>query len=42
MLEHPETGAMMRAIPMRRLARFPGSTVSEQWLDDAVAAAAAS
>ncbi|GIG28116.1 fibronectin type III-like domain-contianing protein [Cellulomonas marina] len=40
MLDHPETGQMMRAIPMRRLARFPGSPVTEEWLEEAAAAVA--
>lgn len=36
MLDHPESGRMMRAIPMRRLARFPGSPIREEWLESAV------
>ncbi|WP_309134327.1 glycoside hydrolase family 3 C-terminal domain-containing protein [Cellulomonas sp.] len=39
MLFAPETGQMMRAIPMRRLARFPGSPVDEEWLEKAAAEA---
>ncbi|WP_182113126.1 glycoside hydrolase family 3 C-terminal domain-containing protein [Actinotalea sp. JY-7876] len=34
-----ETGQMMRAIPMRRLVRFPGSPITEEWLEEAVAEA---
>lgn len=33
MLDDPQAGEMFRAIPMRRLARFPGSSVTEQWLE---------
>ena len=37
MLFDPQHGAMMRAIPLIRLSRFPGSPVSEQQVTDAVA-----
>jgi beta-glucosidase len=39
MLFHPESGRMMRAIPMRRLARFPVSRFTEQWLEETARAA---
>lgn len=38
MLSDPEIGQMMSAIPMRRLARFPGSPFSERWLEETLAA----
>jgi beta-glucosidase len=37
MLFDPTHGEMMRAIPLVRIARFPGSPVSESEIDDAVA-----
>ena len=37
MLFDPQHGAMMRAIPLSRLARFPGSPVSEEDVRQAVA-----
>jgi beta-glucosidase len=37
MLFDPQHGAMMRAIPLVRLSRFPGSPVTEQDVADAVA-----
>ncbi|MEU8135751.1 glycoside hydrolase family 3 C-terminal domain-containing protein [Streptodolium elevatio] len=36
MLFDPESGQMIRAIPLSRLARFPGFPVSEQQIDEAV------
>jgi beta-glucosidase len=39
MLFHPGSGQMMRAIPMRRLSRFPGSPFTESWLAQEVDAA---
>ena len=37
LLEHPTNGQMMRAIPLQRLARFPGFPVDEAAVDAAVA-----
>jgi beta-glucosidase len=37
MLFDPQHGAMMRAIPLVRLSRFPGSPVSEDDVRQAVA-----
>ncbi|UQU63059.1 glycoside hydrolase family 3 C-terminal domain-containing protein [Couchioplanes caeruleus] len=37
MLFDPQHGQMMRAIPLQRLSRFPGSPVTEQQVDEAVA-----
>jgi beta-glucosidase len=37
LLFDPQSGRMMRAIPLQRLARFPGFPVSEQQVDEAVA-----
>ncbi|MFC6092530.1 glycoside hydrolase family 3 C-terminal domain-containing protein [Saccharothrix lopnurensis] len=39
MLTDPEAGRMVRAIPLRRLARFPGSPLDERWLEETAAAA---
>ncbi|QFZ21468.1 glycoside hydrolase family 3 C-terminal domain-containing protein [Saccharothrix syringae] len=39
MLDDPEAGRMVRAIPMRRLARFPGSPLDERWLAETAEAA---
>jgi beta-glucosidase len=39
MLTDPEAGRMVRAIPMRRLARFPGSPLDERWLEETAEAA---
>lgn len=39
MLSHPQSGQMMRAIPLRRLPRFPASTFTEEWLEETAAAA---
>jgi beta-glucosidase len=36
LLFDPRNGQMMRAIPLRRLSRFPGFPLSEQQVDDAV------
>jgi beta-glucosidase len=36
MLFDPQSGRMMRAIPLQRLSRFPGFPLSEQQVDEAV------
>jgi beta-glucosidase len=36
LLFDPQSGRMMRAIPLQRLARFPGFPVSEQQVEEAV------
>jgi beta-glucosidase len=33
MIDDPQVGELMSAIPLRRLARFPGSPFTEQWLE---------
>lgn len=39
MLDDPDVGQKMSAIPLRRLARFPGSPFTEQWLETTAAEA---
>jgi beta-glucosidase len=36
LLFDPQSGRMMRAIPLQRLSRFPGFPVSEQQVEEAV------
>lgn len=37
MLMSPDVGRMIRAVPMRRLSRFPGSPLTEEWLEEQAA-----
>lgn len=40
MLTRPESARMIAAIPIRRLSRFPGTPVTEEWLERVSAAVA--